>query len=182
MLLSGDTKQVLHCWRLLESSEHHPQDKQENHPTQETAGGLDSHPSGPSIQGTFLLEKESIAKNSHPTHVNSYFLFFFFFTVNSFLLFFPCTVARDGEKQFRALTWFMPLLSQQHFFRKQGCTRSRQLAHGWEQRSESSCSETQLEHTHKALVNFESVFKLNKLCKGLHVEQKHINEAVRGIQ
>lgn len=80
VLLSGDTKQVLHCWRLLESSEHHPQDKQENHPTQETAGGLDSHPSGPSIQGTFLLEKESIAKNSHPTHVNSYFLFFFFYS------------------------------------------------------------------------------------------------------
>lgn len=102
--------------------------------------------------------------------------------MTSFLLFLPCTVARDGERQFRALAWFMPLLSQQHFFRKQGCTRSRRLAHVWEHRSESSFSETRLEHTHKALVNFESVFKLNKPCKGLHVEQRHINEVVRGIQ
>lgn len=77
LLSGGDIKPVLRRWRVPGSSEHHPQDKQENHPTQEAAGGLDSHNSGPSIQGTFLLGKESIAKNSHPTHGNSYLLFFF---------------------------------------------------------------------------------------------------------
>ena len=187
-------KPVLHCWRLLESSEHHPQDKQENHPTQDTPGALDSHPSGPSIQGKFLLEKEIIAKSSHPTHVNSYLLFFFL-TVNSFLLFLPCTVKMDGERRFPcscsrlAHAFAFPAGSLQKGTAPTAVAGPypQQATGAWpsaprERRSESSCSETRLERTHTALVTFESGFKLNKPCKALYVEQKHINEVACGIQ
>lgn len=48
----------------------------------------------------FSLEKEIIAKSSHPTHENSSLFWVAFFTMNYFLLFLPHTVGMDGERQF----------------------------------------------------------------------------------